>query len=95
MTIMPRLAGCVVLFAGAAAVASPMAEAQTVNPYKPLVTRPPGQQDPAVIGPGQHGLQGNRTGVIAPPRIGSHMPVIHPTTPSRMPVIHPPVVAPK
>ncbi len=66
------------------------AVAQTVNPYKPFVTRPPAPQDPAMINPAEPGIQGNSTGVIAPPPNVSRMPVIHPTTPSRMPVIAPP-----
>jgi hypothetical protein len=78
------------LLVGAAVVAVPAgAQAQTVNPYKPFVTRPPAPQDPSVINPAEPGLQGNSMGTITPPPNVSRMPVIHPTTPSRMPVIRP------
>jgi hypothetical protein len=91
MKMMRSLTAGALLLAGAALVALPPgAVAQTVNPYKPFVTRPPAPQDPAMINPAEPGIQGNSTGIIAPPPDVSRMPVIHPTTPSRMPVIAPP-----
>ncbi len=84
------LTRCALLLAVPMMTGLPLAaEAQTVNPYKPFVTRPPGPQDPSVINPADPGIQGNSTGVIAPPPNVSRMPVIRPTTPSRMPVIPP------
>jgi hypothetical protein len=69
-----------------------VAQAQAVDPYKPLVTAPPGPQNPAFNNPSAPGIQGHMTsGVIAPPANQmSNMPVIRPTTPSNMPVIAPP-----
>jgi hypothetical protein len=67
------------------------AEAQnSVNPYLPMTTKPPGQTNPAPISPGSPIPQRNTTGIIEPPPMDSRMPVIHPRTPSRMPVIPPP-----
>ena len=65
------------------------AHAQTVNPYLPMTTKPPGPANPKPFDPGQP-VPEVRSGVIPPPPIGSRMPVIHPTTPSRMPVLSPP-----
>jgi hypothetical protein len=74
----------------AAALLPVTASAQSVDPYKPLVTARPGQQDPSRINPRDPGTQGNTTGVIVPPPGISRMLVIKPTMPSRMPVIPPP-----
>lgn len=64
------------------------AMAQTVNPYLPMTTKPPGPVNPAT--PAERIPGTPRDGVIKPPAIGSRMPVIEPKTPSRMPIIHPP-----
>jgi len=71
------------------------AEAQSaINPYLPMTTKPPGPANPAPLGPKDpipdgNSIDGNTTGVITPPPVGSRMPVIQPRTPSRMPVIPP------
>ena len=66
------------------------AQAQnSVNPYLPMTTKPPGPANPAPVTPGDPIPQRNTTGIIAPPQTDSRMPIIHPKTLSRMPVIPP------
>jgi hypothetical protein len=89
--IMGRLKRAALLLSIPVALSLPaMAEAQSVNPYLPMTTKPPGPQNPAPPNPGDPIRQRNMNGVIAPPPMASGMPVIHPQTPSRMPVIPPP-----
>ena len=67
-----------------------MAQAQnSVNPYLPMTTKPPGPQNPAPVNPGDPVPLRNPSGVISPPAMDNRMPVIHPQTPSRMPVLPP------
>ena len=66
------------------------AQAQnSVNPYLPMTTKPPGPTNPAAPNPGDPITERNPSGVIAPPATDSRMPVIHPQMPSKMPVIPP------
>jgi hypothetical protein len=65
------------------------AEAQTVNPFLPMTTKPKGAQNPKAFDHTDPRPLRTTSGVIKPPSIGSRMPVIRPTTPSRMPVIAP------
>lgn len=74
----------------AAALSPLVAQAQQVNPYKPMVTSPPGPQNPALLNPSNPGMPGSTSGVIVPRSQMSNMPVIRPTVPSNMPVIVPP-----